>query len=142
MDLFNLLAVAALVILVYRPGSFFDVGFLLSFGAVASILYLMPHWGRWLTRINGNEWYRHMPYRVSQSVAVSLSAQIGAMLIIAHIFSRVSLAGVFVNPVIIPLVALIIPIGFVQCIAGLIYLPLWNLRSHVSLFSMSPSPIT
>ncbi len=124
MLIFNSLAIAALCILVYRPGAFFDAGFQLSFGAVASIAYLMPHWERWLARVRRDEWYRKWLYRIFQGIAVSLSAQVGAMMIIAHTFHTVSLVGVFVNPIIIPLVALIVPIGFVSYLVGMIYLPL------------------
>ncbi|MDE0043765.1 MAG: ComEC/Rec2 family competence protein, partial [Candidatus Poribacteria bacterium] len=43
-DRFNLLAVAALILLLINPAQMWDVGFQLSFAAVASILYLMPKW--------------------------------------------------------------------------------------------------
>jgi len=131
-DLFNLLAVAALCILVYRPGAFWDVGFQISFSAVASILYLMPHWERWLVRVRSDKWYRRVLYRILQSVAVSLSAQMGAMLIIAHTFHRASLAGIFVNPIIIPIVALIVPIAFASYIMGLIYLPMAAILGYIN----------
>lgn len=122
-DIFNLLAVAALSILIYSPCAIWDVGFQLSFGAVASIAYLMPHWERWLGRIERDRWYRRWSYRIFQSVAVSISAQIGAMLIIAHTFNRASVVGVTVNPIVIPIVALIVPVGFVQSLTGLLCLP-------------------
>ena len=123
-DLLNLLAIAALCILIYRPGAFWDVGFQLSFGCVASILYLMPHWARWIGRIKRDKWYRRVLRRILQAVTVSLSAQIGATLIIAYSFKRISLVGVFVNPVVIPLVAFIVPVAFLMYLVGLIYLPL------------------
>jgi len=123
-DLFNLLAIAALGILMYRPGAIWDAGFRLSFGCVASIAYLMPYWERWLDKIRSDKWYRRWLYRVLQSIAVSLSAQIGAMLIIAHSFGRVSLMSIPANLAVVPLVGLIIPVGFVSYLAGLIYLPL------------------
>jgi len=131
-DIFNSLAIAAMCILIFRPGAFFEAGFQLSFGAVASIAYLMQHWDRWFARVRGNKWYLEWLYRVLQSIAVSLSAQIGAMLIIAHTFHRISIVGVFVNPNIIPLVALIVPMGFVSYFAGMIYLPLAGILGYVN----------
>jgi len=139
-DIFNLLAVAALGILIYRPCAIWDAGFQLSFGAVASIAYLMPHWERWLSRIRRDKWYRRWLYRAFQSIAVSLSAQIGAMLIIAHTFNRISLIGVIANPLIIPIVALIVPIGFLQSLIGLAFIPLaaaFGFINHILISIMS-----
>lgn len=123
-DLFNLLAIAALGILIYRPGAIWDAGFRLSFGCVASIAYLMPYWDKWLNKVRSNKWYRRTLYRILQGVAISLSAQIGGVLITAHTFGRVSLAAIPANLAVVPLVGLIIPVGFVSYLAGLIYLPL------------------
>ncbi len=131
-DIFNLLAVAAMGILIYRPCAIWDAGFQLSFGAVASIAYLMPYWERWLSRIERDTWYRRWLYRILQSVAVSLSAQIGAMPIIAHTFGTASVVGVLVNPMIIPIVALIVPIGFVQSLIGLAYFPVAVILGHAN----------
>jgi len=131
-DIFNFLAAVALGILIYRPGAFWDAGFELSFGVVASIAYLMPYWRRWIGRIRKDEWYHRVLYRVFQSVTVSLSAQIGAMLIIAHTFSKASLAGVIVNPIIIPVVALIVPVGFISYLLGSISLPLAAIPGYIN----------
>jgi len=133
-DLLNLLAIAALCILIYRPGAFWDVGFQLSFGCVASILYLIPHWGRWIGRIKRDKWYHRSLRWILQAITVSLSAQIGATLIIAYNFKRISLVGVFVNPVVVPLVAFIVPIAFVMYLVGLIYLPLAVIFAYVNHF--------
>jgi competence protein ComEC len=145
-DLFNVLAVAALCILIYRPGAFWDAGFQLSFGVVSSIAYLIPHWERWIGRIRRDKRHHRFLYRILQIITISLSAQIGAMLIIAHTFNRVALAGVFVNPIIIgiPIVGLIVPIGFASYIIGLIYLPLAAILGYVNhiLISMLSSIVS
>ena len=52
-DLFNLLAFAALVLLLINPAQLWDIGFQLSFAAVASIVYLMPKWESFIARIIG-----------------------------------------------------------------------------------------
>ena len=131
-DLLNALSVAALCILLYRPGALWGAAFQLSFSAVASIAYLMPHWERWIGRIRMDKWYLRALYRTLQGMTVSLSAQIGAMAVIAYSFKRVSLAGIIVNPVVIPMVALIIPIAFVSYLTGLIYLPLAKVFAMVN----------
>ncbi len=120
-DPFNLLAIAAFCILVYRPGAIFDASFQLSFGVVASIVYLMPYWEKLLARIRNDKWTRRALYRILQSIAVSWSAQIGAALITAYTFRDVFLVGFVVNPIIIPLVGLIVPIGLALCLTGLVF---------------------
>lgn len=132
LDLFNPLAIAAMFILVYHPGTLWDVGFQLSFGAMASITYLMPFWGRLLAKIKRDRRVFSALYRIFQSVAVSLSAQIGTMLIIAYIFRRISLIGTIVNPIIIPIVGIIVPLGFISIITGFIYLPLASLLGYLN----------
>ena len=52
-DLFNLLAFAALVLLLINPAQLWDIGFQLSFAAVASIVYLAPKWEHFIARIVG-----------------------------------------------------------------------------------------
>jgi competence protein ComEC len=135
-DLFNLLAVAALCILVYRPGAIFDAGFQLSFGVVASIVYLMPYWEKLLARIRNDKWTRHLLYRILQSIAVSWSAQIGAMLIIAHTFKRASLTGFAVNPIVVPPVGIIVPIGLATWITEPIRHSLATLLGYVNHISI------
>ncbi|MFC1714273.1 DNA internalization-related competence protein ComEC/Rec2 [Candidatus Poribacteria bacterium] len=131
-DLLNLLAIAALCVLIYRPGAFWDVGFQLSFGTVASISYLMPHWRRWIGRIRRDKWYLRSLRVFLQTVTISLSAQVGAMLIIAYSFRKASLTGILANPVIIPLVALIVPVAFAMYLMGFIYPPLAAILAHVN----------
>ncbi len=115
-DLFNILAIAGLFILIFSPGAFWHVGFQMSFVAVASIAYLMPYWDSLLEKIKQNR----LLYRSLQGIAVSISAQLGVGLIIAHSFGTASLSGFIVNPLIAPLVFLLTPIGFVSCLIGLV----------------------
>lgn len=118
-DLFNNLAIAGLCILIFSPGAFWNAGFLLSFITVASIAYLMPYWDSLIAKITK----RKILYRILQGIAVSISAQIGAGLIIAYIFGTYSFSGYIANPLIAPLVVLLTPMGFLSCLVGLIYLP-------------------
>ena len=98
----NLLAFAALVILLVDPSSLFDVGFQLSFASVLSILLFVPlmerFWpaGHWLMR-----WLRGM-------VCVSVAAQLGAAPLIAFYFGRFSTYFLLTNFVVIPVVTVIL----------------------------------
>lgn len=101
-DALNTLGVAAVAILVHRPAALFDVGFQLSFGAVAALVTLTPL----LTAI--------VPERIGQSalgmfvagsMATSVAATLGtAPALLAH-FGRLPIGGLVLNVVAIPLTA-------------------------------------
>ncbi|MEM0963168.1 MAG: DNA internalization-related competence protein ComEC/Rec2, partial [Bacteroidota bacterium] len=102
-DTLNALGVAAFGILLHRPAALFEVGFQLSFGAVAAIVTLTPL----LTTI--------VPDRIRQSatgtflagsVATSIAATLGtAPALLAH-FGRLPLGGLLLNVPAIPLTGL------------------------------------
>ena len=127
-DLLNILAIAALFILSLFPGSLFEIGFQLSFGTVASIAYFMLYWNS----SRKDKWYSKSLHYTAQIIAVSWSAQIGAALIIAYHFQNISLVSPIVNPIVVFLVSLIVPLGFISCIIGLIYLPLAFLFGYIN----------
>ncbi len=131
-DYFNNLAFAGLCILIFSPGSLWEPAFLLSFGTVASITYFIPFWQSWLIKFNDKKWYKRILHRILQAFAVTLSAQIGAGLIIAYIFNTFSLSGLIVNPIIIPLVSLITLLGFTSCLIGIIFMPLAELIGFIN----------
>ncbi|MEK7397515.1 MAG: ComEC/Rec2 family competence protein [Candidatus Poribacteria bacterium] len=139
-DLFNILAIAALCILIFIPGAFWSAGFQLSFVAVASITYLMPYWEISLKKVkwfrNIKEQKRHIQalYWIIQGIAVSISAQLGASLIIAYTFRTFWPIGFLVNSLIFPLVFVITPIAFALCFIGLISIPLASLFALLNNF--------
>ena len=103
LDTLSALGLAAILLLVHRPAALFDVGFQLSFGAVAALVTLTP-------LLNGR-----VPERVRQSTAgywvvgsvtTSLAATVGtAPALLAH-FGRLPLGGLVLNVPAIPLTAL------------------------------------
>lgn len=95
----NRLGLAALVLLLLRPTSVFDVGFLLSFSAVAGLVVLspviegfFPHWAR--TR----PWIKP----VQQSLTASIAATLSTGPVLAGVFGQLPLAGILLNVVAIP----------------------------------------
>ena len=107
-DTLNALGLAAIVLLLHRPAALFDVGFQLSFGAVAALVTLTPL----LTAA--------VPERVRQSragvfvvgsVATSVAATVGtAPALLAH-FGRLPLGGLVLNLPAIPLTGLTLGAG-------------------------------
>lgn len=87
----NTLSIAAFLMLLYRPFYLFDVGFQLSFVAVASILFFYP-------LING---CLNVQNRIGKwtwgVMSVSLAAQLGTAPLVMYYFSNFSVYFLFTN---------------------------------------------
>ena len=135
-DLINLLAFAALVLLLINPVQLWDVGFQLSFAAVASIVYLLPRWNSFTVPIltdrtvgqNGTSRLRYAWGQVVKwgvvAFGVTLSAQVGTFLILARHFYRVYPLGLIASPFAVGLVAPIVTLALISVLVGIIWLPL------------------
>ena len=140
-DLFNLLAFAALVLLLLNPQQVWDVGFQLSFVAVAAIVYFVPKMEKPLCRLWENEddsasqdsvpiltRFRNAAVKwLVLSYLVTLAAQIGTTPLIAYHFFRTYPLGFIVGPFAVGLVSLIVAVGMVSVCVGFIWLPLAKL---------------
>jgi competence protein ComEC len=121
-EVWSALALAALVILTLAPLRLFAISFQLSFAAVGAIIYLVPRlvWGAaaeledhaptlWARIVfRGKEWLA-----VSKGwLAVSAVATLATAPLVAFYFQVVSLLGILVNLVAIPLVlGVALPLG-------------------------------
>lgn len=106
------LAFAGLIIVCINPLDIYDVGFQLSFSAVASIIIL--------SRPLENLFAKVMHKKLASALALSTAATVGTMPIIAHAFSMMSLFAVVTNVLIIPIVSLAFMWLFVMTILSLI----------------------
>lgn len=97
----NTLSVAAMGMLIYNPSWLYDVGFQLSFVAVAAILIIQPWLYRKISFRNG------MLDNVWQLCTVSIAAQIGTAPLVMFYFSRFSVHFLLTNILVIPLVTVI-----------------------------------
>lgn len=136
-DIYNLLAVAALVLLIINPTQLWDVGFQLSFVAVAAIVFFVskmekPFRKFWDTE-ESVEYTRFQKMRRSAvkwlvlSYLVTLAAQIGTSPLIAYHFYRTYPLGIIVGPFAVGLVSLIVGVGMASVCVGFIWLPLAKL---------------
>ena len=98
----NTLSVAAFFMLLYNPFYLFDVGFQLSFVAVASILFLYPLINACLTVKN------RVVKWIWGILSVSMAAQLGTAPLVMYYFSNFSVYFLFANLVASVLVPLII----------------------------------
>ncbi|MCX5891349.1 MAG: ComEC/Rec2 family competence protein [Deltaproteobacteria bacterium] len=141
-EVWSALALAALIILSFTPLRLFSISLQLSFAAVAGLIFLMPR----LLRIDGSVFDREFQpglgwklyLRVKDLAAASAVATLATAPLVAAYFQVVSLLGIVVNLVAIPLVLLLaLPLGeaavFAQAIhltplaQGLLFLGQWPL---------------
>ncbi|MEO0556758.1 MAG: DNA internalization-related competence protein ComEC/Rec2 [Bacteroidota bacterium] len=113
-DTLNALGAAAIVLLVLRPAALFEVGFQLSFSAVAALVTLSPH----LTQAVPVAWRSGAVGKwVTSSCVASLAATLGTAPVLLVHFGRVALGGLVLNLPAIPLTGLTLGsgIGTVVC---------------------------
>lgn len=111
----NALGGAALLLLLYRPGSLFEVGFQLSFLAVLSILVLLPLFSRMLPDQRD---LSTLKKGLLQSVLVSVAATLGTMPVLLFHFGYLSFAGILLNIPALPLIAIALSAGLLMVAAS------------------------
>lgn len=111
----NIISVAAVIILLFDPNAVQDLGFQLSFTAVISIVYFYSVFNKILPESLQPTNIKNNAIRFVWSLfLVSLSAQICTIPLTAFYFGRIPLIAVIANLVVIPLVGLFVAIGFVK----------------------------
>ncbi len=119
-DIFNSLALAALIILLKNPQELFDIGFQLSFTAVFSIVYFSPKIEVFLNppslvkKIKSEKatFLSRLKDFLVKSVSVSLAAWLGTLILIIYYFNIFSPVTILANLFIVPIVTLIMASGF------------------------------
>lgn len=113
----NALAIVAAVLVLRQPLSVADPGFLLTTGATAAILLVPAEWTR--------RWRRSGVRALVGLGLASLAAELALMPVGASFFSRVTLAGLGLNYLAIPLMA-------IAQIAGMVLLPVTLVSSELA----------
>lgn len=146
-DLFNILLIAAFLILMWNPQAALDVSFQLSFSAMAGIIFVMRHFARLeddsIDRMGEQPWYRRFlispPFEewgklavpekwarslkkyFTASLMISLAVFLSTLPFLIFHFNRVSLIGIFLNLIMIPLASILIPLALVALSLGTIF---------------------
>src|SRR5262249_13261539 len=107
-DLANLLGLAALVLLAYRPSSAGDVGFQLSFAATLAVVLLTGPLSAGLPRL---------PLRLETGLAASLGAQLALAPLLALHFHRLAPAALVLNLLAVPLSSAVLLAGLAVLLA-------------------------
>jgi len=103
-NLLNTISISAFFLLLFNPFSLFDLGFQLTFAATLSIILFFPRIMKFLPRL---------PLKISEILAISLSAQLGVLPFIATSFNRITFSSLVLNYAALPLIGIIMACGFV-----------------------------
>lgn len=104
-NIYNSLALSAMVLLLYNPKYLFDVGFQLSFAAVLSIVIFQPF-------VRKYSYSKYYILRETKSLLlISLVAQIGVLPLTLYYFGQFPLLFLVANLIAIPLSSIILVLG-------------------------------
>lgn len=120
----NLLAVVAAVCVVWSPLTVLDVGAWLSFGATFGLIVILP---RLVDHVRRHAASRRGWRMVWDWLVVACLATVAAELLImpvsAHVFGRVTVAGLLLNLVAIPAMGVVQLAGMTVCVLALVSEP-------------------
>lgn len=115
-NIFNSLAIAAFIVLVFDPEELFNPGFQLSFLAVLSIAVIYPIIRKYIYSFRLKS---QIIKNLLLFMGVSLSAQIGTLPLTFIYFGKLSLVALLTNLVVIPLAGLIVGIAIFTLVLSL-----------------------
>lgn len=117
-EIMNTLFLAGFIFLLLCPQDLSSISFQFSFVAVWSILFFYRRFTtleKWfLGRIPEKRFYKKFVFRMVQLFFVSLAAQIGTIPLTIVYFKQLPLMALVLNLPVIPLIGIIIPIGFMM----------------------------
>ncbi|MBS4014856.1 MAG: ComEC/Rec2 family competence protein, partial [Candidatus Latescibacteria bacterium] len=108
--------IAGIIILLISPQALTDIGFQLSFSATIAILLITP---RLYNTIKDKKIPKLVKFYILLPLFVSFSASIGTAPIILYHFYQYPILVIFANLIIVPLVALALPLGFLVILMNL-----------------------
>jgi len=117
-NIFNSLAIAALLILIINPDEIYSPGFQLSFSAVTAIGVIYPIISRLINRFNVQS--KFVRY-VLLFMAVSFAAQIGTLPFTLIYFGKLSVVALAANLIVIPVIGIILSLSIATITIGSIF---------------------
>lgn len=117
-NIFNSLAIAALIILILNPNEIYSPGFQLSFSAVLSIGVIYPLISNAINKLRIKS--KLIRYILLFS-AVSFAAQIGTLPFTLLYFGKLSVIALFANLIVIPAIGIIISLSVVTLITQAVF---------------------
>lgn len=120
-----------------------DIGFQLSFAAIFGIIYFLPLMEKWFKKIPET-------LALRESISMTLASQLSTLPLVVFYFGRVSLIGLLVNLLVVPVLSYLMIISFIALILSWLmpifsqyfFWPAWFLLTYlikvVDFFSQLP----
>ncbi len=134
-DILNVISTAAIIIMLINPLELFQASFQLSFAAILAIVYLykrlkiifdkLPVFIK-LTKYKFGEY-------LGTLLLVTIAAQLGTLPIAAYYFGRIQIAAFVLNLFVIPVVGIIIALGFATLIFSLFSMSIAQLYANTNM---------
>jgi competence protein ComEC len=124
-DVITSMSLAAIILLIYNPYTFFDIGFQLSFAATFSLVLFYKN-------IKGMLNFKYIPGFLADLLAVTLAAQIGVYPLIIYYFNKISVISVISNIIVVPMVEAITIIGFIMAAVGQVNIVFSQLIGYIN----------
>ncbi len=105
----NALCGSAVIVLLISPSQLYDIGFQLSYSAVAGIVLLSPYLDISCYTKTSNNLVKY----ISQLLAVSAAAQIATTPLAAYYFHYIPLWGIISNIILVPLLPLLVMVALI-----------------------------
>lgn len=118
-DLNNVIASAAVIIMLFDPAQLFDVGFQLSFVIAWGLIFIVPRLNAYFTPYHNRRWYRWLMF----PFMITVVAQLASMGLIAFYFHRIPIISPIANLFVVPLVSIAV-IGIMMLLLADLILPL------------------
>jgi len=122
-DALTSISFAGILMLLTDPFVLFDIGFQLSFCAALSIILMYRG-------VKSHISVKFIPEFIVDILSVTISAQIGVIPLIALYFNRISLVSLIANLFVVPILQLIITVGFIMVITGIVSLNISRLVGY------------
>jgi competence protein ComEC len=124
-EVYTSMALAAFLILLFRPKCLFEVGFQLSFAATWALVYIAPVINE---KIKGR-----LPRAVSSLISVAIAPVLATVPITLFHFSQTSVVGVLTNILLLPWIGFVVVLGFISTVLGSLFLPLGEIINGANL---------
>jgi len=117
--IYNILGFAGLLMLLYDSRQLFDPSFILSFGAVLSIIFLYKRFeDLFVVKVKVHKWWQKILFWMMVTFFVTLAAQIGTLPLTALYFNKLSIVALLVNVLAVAASNISLELGFVQILLG------------------------
>ncbi|MBL4700071.1 MAG: ComEC family competence protein, partial [Phycisphaeraceae bacterium] len=121
----NILGLAVLFVLIWRPADLFTPGFQLSFGTVAGLIAFVPNVSRFLwpdPQVQLIEHFRHrIGRRIADYIAVNFVAFSIALPMVAYHYQMLSPWNMILTMLALPIVTLMLGFGFLKIMLGMFF---------------------